>query len=56
MSKEMRKMTTTVLFDLDGTLLPMVMDEFTGGYFKMLAENTAGMFSIEEKVLTIPSL
>ena len=27
-----------VLFDLDGTLLPMVMDEFTGGYFKMLAE------------------
>ncbi len=27
-----------VLFDLDGTLLPMVMDEFTGGYFKMLAK------------------
>lgn len=35
----MRRMTLKmVLFDLDGTLLPMVMDEFTGGYFKMLAE------------------
>ena len=27
-----------VLFDLDGTLLPMDMDEFTGGYFKLLAK------------------
>ncbi|HAG70142.1 MAG TPA: HAD family hydrolase [Lachnospiraceae bacterium] len=27
-----------VMFDLDGTLLPMDMDEFTGGYFKMLAK------------------
>lgn len=27
-----------ILFDLDGTLLPMVMEEFTGGYFKELAK------------------
>ncbi len=30
-----------VMFDLDGTLLPMDMDEFTGGYFKMLAKKAA---------------
>ena len=30
-----------VLFDLDGTLLPMDMDVFTGGYFKMLAAKAA---------------
>lgn len=28
---------TTILFDLDGTLLPMDQDEFTKGYFKQLA-------------------
>ena len=27
-----------VLFDLDGTLLPMDMDEFTSGYFRLLAK------------------
>jgi len=30
-----------VMFDLDGTLLPMDMDEFTSGYFKMLAAKAA---------------
>ena len=30
-----------VLFDLDGTLLPMDMDEFTTGYFKLLAKKAA---------------
>lgn len=30
-----------VMFDLDGTLLPMDMDEFTIGYFKMLAAKAA---------------
>ena len=30
-----------VLFDLDGTLLPMDQDEFTRGYFKLLAEKMA---------------
>lgn len=32
---------TTVLFDLDGTLLPMDQDEFTKGYFGLLAKKLA---------------
>ncbi len=32
---------TAVLFDLDGTLLPMDNDEFTRGYFKLLAAKAA---------------
>jgi len=32
---------TTILFDLDGTLLPMDNDEFTKGYFKLLAKKLA---------------
>ncbi|MBO7333781.1 MAG: HAD family hydrolase, partial [Lachnospiraceae bacterium] len=31
----------TVLFDLDGTLLPMDMTEFTEGYFKYLVKMLA---------------
>ncbi|MBO4902463.1 MAG: HAD family hydrolase [Lachnospiraceae bacterium] len=31
----------TILFDLDGTLLPMVMEEFTNGYFKFLTAKMA---------------
>ena len=31
-------MIKAVLFDLDGTLLPMDMDEFTSGYFKFLVK------------------
>jgi len=31
-------MIKNVLFDLDGTLLPMDMDTFTNGYFKMLVK------------------
>ena len=34
-------MISTVLFDLDGTLLPMDNDEFTRGYFAMLAKKLA---------------
>ena len=30
-----------ILFNLDGTLLPMDQDEFTGGYFKLLDEKMA---------------
>lgn len=30
-----------ILFDLDGTLLPMDQDEFVGGYFKMLCKKLA---------------
>ena len=32
---------STVLFDLDGTLLPMDQDEFTNGYFQLLAAKMA---------------
>lgn len=32
---------TTILFDMDGTLLPMDNDEFTKGYFKLLAAKLA---------------
>lgn len=31
----------TILFDLDGTLLPMDQDAFTRGYFKLLAKKLA---------------
>lgn len=34
-------MITTVFFDLDGTLLPMEMEEFTNGYFKYLVKMAA---------------
>ncbi len=34
-------MITTLLFDLDGTLLPMDMDEFTSSYFAVLARHMA---------------
>lgn len=34
-------MITTVLFDLDGTLLPMDQDAFTKAYFKHLSEHLA---------------
>ena len=32
---------TTILFDLDGTLLPMDQEVFTTGYFKFLAKKLA---------------
>ena len=32
---------STILFDLDGTLLPMDNDEFTKGYFKLLVKKLA---------------
>lgn len=34
-------MKKAILFDLDGTLLPMVQEEFTNGYFKLLAAKMA---------------
>ncbi|MFR0734647.1 MAG: hypothetical protein ACLSHU_11060 [Oscillospiraceae bacterium] len=30
-----------ILFDLDGTLLPMDLDQFTEGYFHLLAQTAA---------------
>lgn len=48
------------LIDTDWNTDQLVIKDADGNtvyhHFKMLAENTAGMFSIEEKVLTIPSL
>ena len=32
---------TTVLFDLDGTLLPMDQDQFVKGYFGLLTQMIA---------------
>ena len=37
----MRDSITTVLFDLDGTLLPMQLEEFTNTYFGLLAKKAA---------------
>lgn len=41
---------TTVLFDLDGTLLPMDQEEFTKGYFGLLTKKMAA-FGYEPKQL-----
>lgn len=47
-------MITTVLFDLDGTLLPMDNDEFTKYYFKFLCEKLAPYgFDSEELIQAI---
>ncbi len=47
----LRKETTTILFDLDGTLLPMELDTFTRAYFGLLAKKAAP-FGYEPKPLT----
>lgn len=47
----LRKETTTILFDLDGTLLPMDMEAFTKAYFGLLAKKAAP-FGYEPKPLT----
>jgi len=47
-------MIKNVLFDLDGTLLPMDMDEFTNGYFKTLVKKAAPFgYDPEELIKTI---
>jgi len=49
-------MIKNVLFDLDGTLLPMDMDEFTNGYFKFLVKkaNAANeMYTKDQLIKTI---
>lgn len=43
-----------ILFDLDGTLLPMDNDRFTKGYFHLLAQ-VAAPYGYEEKTL-VPAL
>ena len=37
----MKQQIKMVMFDLDGTLLPMDMEEFTNGYFRLLAAKAA---------------
>lgn len=37
----LKKEITTILFDLDGTLLPMDLDTFTQAYFALLAKKAA---------------
>ena len=43
--------TQMILFDLDGTLLPMDMDVFTGSYFKLLAAKAAPHGYTDSKAL-----
>ena len=40
---------TTVLFDLDGTLLPMEVEHFTKTYFGLLAQKAAARFGTCEE-------
>lgn len=47
----LRREITTVLFDLDGTLLPMDMETFTRAYFALLAKKAAP-FGFQPKPLT----
>ena len=42
---------TTILLDLDGTLLTMDNDEFTKGYFKMLVKKMAPLGYDPEKLV-----
>ena len=44
---------TTILLDLDGTLLTMDNDEFTKGYFKMLVKKMAPLGYDPEKLVGI---
>ena len=44
------KMYKAIFFDLDGTLLPMNMEEFTGGYFKFLCKKLAP-FNLDNNLL-----
>ena len=46
-------MIKAVLFDLDGTLLPMDQDQFTKGYFKELAK---AMYPLREPEQLISSV
>ncbi|GEO26124.1 hydrolase [Alicyclobacillus acidoterrestris] len=43
-------MLTTLLFDLDGTLLPMDLDAFMKAYFRRLAPHLAGHYRPDEIV------
>ena len=42
---------TTILFDLDGTLLPMDQDEFVKAYFSKLAKKLAPLGYEPQKLI-----
>lgn len=44
-------MIKNILFDLDGTLLPMDMEKFTQGYFKRLVAKAAPRGYEPEKLI-----
>lgn len=44
-------MLTTILFDLDGTLIPFIQDDFIGAYFKHLVARIAPMGYDGEKII-----
>lgn len=44
-------MIKNILFDLDGTLLPMDMEKFTHGYFKRLVAKAAPRGYEPEKLI-----
>lgn len=46
-------MTTTILFDLDGTLLPMDTEEFVKKYFQELSSKMKSYFTLEEITKTV---
>ena len=46
----------TILFDLDGTLLPMEMDTFTKCYFTALAKKCVPITALTEIVFLHPNL
>lgn len=48
---DMKNTIKTVLFDLDGTLLPMDQDVFTSGYFKLLIKKAAPYGYEPEKLI-----
>ena len=45
--------TTTVLFDLDGTLLPMDQERFVRAYFGLLARTMTPLGYAPEKLLDV---
>ena len=49
-------MLKAILFDLDGTLLPMNEEEFTKGYFKLLCKKWQIMATIQMTLLKLYGL
>lgn len=47
----MKNTYKAILFDMDGTLLPMDMHEFTHGYFKLLCKKLSGFGYDDEKLI-----